>query len=201
MKSCLDVLAACDAPQRKAITNSVDNSDFRQLPTSNFDPFRDEMGIWETYIFDIEHRMIDSELRVLTGSWDVPERSGRYGVGMLVFRGISEYAWMTRDWDVNDHPHWWTVLESGFVSLPEGPYVTLPPIPGWPTSDPSEVDPPQRPTYRYRFYLNPNAQFVVQFELASFVIGAQPMRNESRTCDRHLRIRPSGFQHVTGPIS
>jgi asparagine synthetase B (glutamine-hydrolysing) len=84
----------------------MDGEDFRRLPPSKVDPFRDELGIRETYIFEVDHNLVASELRVLTGSWEIDGHPDRYGVGVLIFRGISEYAWMAEGWGIPDPPSW-----------------------------------------------------------------------------------------------
>jgi hypothetical protein len=161
-------------PLNEQWSDPVDSQDFRALPPSKEDPFRDEMGIWERYLFEVDHNLIASELRVLTGPWEVADRANRYGVGLLVFRGISEHAWVA-GWGFPDPPSWWTVLESGFTSYEDGPRVILPPIPGQTPNSHPTIESSIRARSRYRFYLVPNAALVVEFESASFVIGSQEL--------------------------
>jgi hypothetical protein len=146
--------------------------DWRRLPSSRHNPFLDSEAVGEAYLFEVQHNLVNSELRVLIGLGEQSDQRDRYDVGMYIFRGLSEYGWMSRDWQTFEPPHWWISMESGFTTLDDGPRMILPSIPNWPAVQSSAVS-PQQSGYRYRFYLDPNSQFVVQFISAAYVIGSQ----------------------------
>lgn len=145
----------------------------RDLPACEVNPFTDPWAIAETYLFETDYRFVESELQLLVGLDVVPDEPGMAQVGAFVFRGISEFSWITEGWRYPEPPSWWTVLESGFTTVADGPRVIDPPIPGADGSQSSMIDSTNRERFRYRLYLSPNATILVQFESASFVIGAQ----------------------------